>query len=147
MWRSELVFCSRPFTAMTDMTSNAEQLTLQSPVEANRRHMQRVTTSDSMSSECMNKSLVKIPYINWLCDLLIFRSFFRPLLLFSWIPKIVFNFPRQESSKAVTSYRPNHHARRLKQAHRFPLALPLHCPATATRCTRYLSMIQLQHCS
>jgi hypothetical protein len=132
---------------MTDMTSNAEQLTLQSPVEANRRHMQRLTTSNSVSSEWMTKSLVQIPYLNRFCDLLKFHSCFRPPLQFSWIHKIVFNFPRQESSKAATSYRPNHRTRRLKQAHRFPLALPLHCPATATRCIRYLSMIRSQPCS
>jgi hypothetical protein len=49
---------SRPVTSMTDVSSNMELATLQSPVEMNRRHVQRPQTSDSMSSDVMNKSLV-----------------------------------------------------------------------------------------
>jgi predicted RNase H-like nuclease len=51
------VLCSRPFTAMTDAT-DTESVALQSPVEANRRYMQRPPTSSSVSSDLMNKSLV-----------------------------------------------------------------------------------------
>ena len=53
----KLVLCSRPFTAMTDAT-DTERVALQSPVEANRRHLQRPPSSSSVSSDLMNKSLV-----------------------------------------------------------------------------------------
>jgi hypothetical protein len=42
---------------MTDVT-DTEHVALQSPVEANRRHMQRPPSSSSVSSDLMNKSLV-----------------------------------------------------------------------------------------
>ena len=49
---------SRPVTGMTEMTSDIEAVTLQSPVEANRRHVHRPVTSSSVLSDAMNKSLV-----------------------------------------------------------------------------------------
>jgi hypothetical protein len=56
----KLLFCSRPFTAMTDTSADGDSVTLQSPVEVNRRQIQRVSTSNSMLSGFMNKSLVRI---------------------------------------------------------------------------------------
>ena len=55
---SDPVSYSRPVTGMTEMTSDIEAVTLQSPVDANRRHMHRPLTSSSVSSDVMNKSLV-----------------------------------------------------------------------------------------